>query len=89
MKTCTGCKGELPLESFLFERRRGRYMARCKACRKMLDAERYKAKFGNGQVPRRKRAKYARSDAPDPLNVVAREWMGPAWAFRWGWEAAA
>lgn len=33
MKTCTGCKNELPLDSFLFEQRRGRHMARCKACR--------------------------------------------------------
>lgn len=33
MKTCTGCEKELPLDSFLFEPRRGRHMARCKSCR--------------------------------------------------------
>ena len=33
MKTCTGCKKDVPLDRFLFEQRRGRHMARCKDCR--------------------------------------------------------
>lgn len=33
MKICTGCKKELPLDNFSFERRRQHYMAQCKSCK--------------------------------------------------------